>query len=215
MLDAHDLDTSDFGVRNKTFFRQWLRNPKEIGAICPSSTSLANTMAAQIDAFGNGDVVELGAGTGVITKALLKTGIASSQLLIVEKNPSMTHALRQRFPSLRIVQDDVTRLSRIVRDEGGMRNIKTIVSGLPMLLFDRRKQYVILRQAFRTLVLGGSFIQFTYGPKQPVSRQVLARLGIKATRVAFVWYNTPPAIVWRLELSPMVISHKRRTLVKF
>ncbi len=204
MLDTHNLN-----AHHKTFFQQWLRNPKEMGSLFPSSSALAGAMAAQTADLGNGTVVELGAGTGVITKALLGTGIYANQLLVVEKNPSMSDTLRQRFPNLRVVQDDVTRLSRIVRDEGDGQNIKAIVSGLPMLLFDRRKQYVILRQAFSTLVSGGSFIQFTYGPKQPVSRTVLLRLGIKAKRVAFVWYNTPPAFVWRLELSPTSVTHER------
>jgi len=201
MLGTHDISTHD-----KTFFWQWLRNPKEIGAVFPSSTSLARTMAAQVPVSGNETVIELGAGTGVITKALLQAGICSNQLLIVEKNPSMTNALCQSFPGLRIIQEDVTRLSRVIRGEGGQHKIKTIVSGLPMLLFDSRKQYVILRQAFSLLAFGGSFIQFTYGPTPPVSRQVLARLGIQATRVAFVWHNTPPAVVWRLEVSPRAIT---------
>jgi len=70
-----------------------------------------------------------------------------------------------------------------------------------MLLFDSRKQYVILRQAFKLLAPNGFFLQFTYGPTPPVSRQVSARLGITSSRVAFVWRNMPPAIVWRMELS--------------
>ena len=201
MYDTHDLNTHD-----KAFFWQWLRNPKEIGALFPSSSSLADMMAAQVPISDDGIILELGGGTGVITKALLQAGICPDQLLIMEKNPSMSNMLRQRFPALRIIQEDVTRLSRVIRDEGSLHNISTIVSGLPMLLFDSRKQYVILRQAFSLLAFGGAFIQFTYGPIPPVSRQVLARLGIKATRVAFVWHNRPPAVVWRLELSPSAIT---------
>lgn len=201
MPETLDLDTYD-----RAFFWQWVRSPKEIGAIFPSGSSLAHTMAAQVPVIDNGVVLELGAGTGAITKALLQAGICSSQLLIVEKNPSMADTLRQRFPGVSIVQEDVTRLSRIVRNERSMHKIKTIVSGLPMLFFDSRKQYVILRQAFSLLAFGGSFIQFTYGPTPPVSKQVLARLGIEARRVSFVWCNRPPAVVWRLELLPSAIT---------
>ncbi len=201
-LRAPSLDIETMlGVHAKTFFWQWLRNPKETGAISPSSIHLARAMAAQVGDAADGTILELGAGTGVITQALVQTGLRSSQLLIVEKNPFMADTLRRRFPGLRIVQEDVMRLSRVVLDEGGVDNIKTIVSGLPMLLFDGPKQYVILRQAFDLLAPKGFFLQFTYGPTFPVSRQVLARLGLKSSRVAFVWRNMPPAIIWRLERS--------------
>ena len=171
-----------FGAHSKTFFWQWLRNPKETGAISPSSIHLARAMVAQVGDTANETIIELGAGTGVITQALVQTGLRSSRLLVVEKNLFMADTLRRRFPGLRIVQEDVTRLSRVILDEGGMDNIKTIVSGLPMLLFDSRKQYVILRQAFNLLAPNGFFLQFTYGPTPPVSGQVLARLGIKSSR---------------------------------
>lgn len=201
-LRVSSLDIENIlGAHTKTFFWQWLRNPKETGAISPSSIHLARTMAAQVGNAANETIIELGAGTGVITQALVQIGLQSSQLLIVEKNLFMVDTLRRRFPGLRIVQEDVTRLSRVVLDEGGMDNIKTIVSGLPMLLFDSRKQYVILKQAFKLLAPNGFFLQFTYGPTPPVSRQVSERLGITSSRVAFVWRNMPPAIIWRLELS--------------
>jgi len=208
------LDTHNFDAHNKSFFWQWIRNPREIGAILPSSSSLAHAMAAQVPVVAKGTVLELGAGTGAITKAILQAGIGSSQVMVIEKNLSMIDTLHQRFPSLRILHGDVTRLSRAVRDaqtvhdEEELHTIKTIVSGLPMLLFDVRKQYAILRQAFGLLAPDGFLIQFTYGPTPPVSRQVLSRLGIKATRVAFVWRNTPPAVVWKLELSaPSAATH--------
>jgi len=207
MLNTDTLDT-----HNKAFFWQWIRSPKEVGAIFPSSSSLAQAMAAQVPICNDGTVLELGAGTGAITKALLQAGIRSDQLMVMEKNPSMADTLHQRFPNLCILQKDVTRLSRAVHDARAIYDkrepqpIKTIVSGLPMLLFDSRKQYVILRQAFSLLAPGGFFIQFTYGPTPPVSRQVLARLGIKAKRAAFIWRNTPPAAVWKLELSPTTIA---------
>jgi len=199
-------ETQNRETPNMSFFRQWVCSPKEVGAILPSSSALAHTMAAQVPVIGNETVLELGAGMGAITKALLQAGVCPSRLIIMEKNPSMTNALRQRFPDLCILQKDVMRLTRAINEEAGTLAIKTIVSGLPMLLFDNRKQYAILRQVFSLLAYNGFLIQFTYGPMSPVSRQVLLRLGIQAKRVAFVWRNAPPAVVWKLELSPSVIA---------
>jgi len=115
-----DIETI-LGVHAKTFFWQWLRNPKETGAISPSSVHLARTMAAQVGDTADETIIELGAGTGVITQALIQTGLRSSQLLIVEKNLFMADTLRRRFPGLRIVQEDVTRLSRVVLGEGAWK----------------------------------------------------------------------------------------------
>jgi len=194
-------ETLNLDTLNMAFFRQWVRTPKEVGAILPSSSSLAQTMAAQVPVTGTGAVLELGAGTGTITKALLQAGVSPNRLIIMEKNPSMARDLHKCFPELTVLQKDVMRLSRAIGEETGTQTINTIVSGLPMLLFDNRKQYVILRQVFSLLAFGGCYIQFTYGPTPPVSRPVLARLGIQATRVAFVWRNVPPAFVWKLELN--------------
>jgi len=192
-------------TQEKTFFQQWLRNPLEIGAILPSSPALAYAMASQVSNVGGGTVVELGAGTGVITNALLGSGLPSKQLLVIEKDPTMADTLRRRFPGLHIVQEDATRLSRVLRSESETIHAHVMVSGLPMLLFDHRKQYTIMRQVFTHLAFGGHFLQFTYGPTPPVSRHVLTRLGITSARVAVVWHNAPPASVWRLELSPHAI----------
>jgi len=118
----------------------------------------------------------------------------------------MIDTLRQRFPDVNVIQEDVARLARAIRNERDIHKVKCVVSGLPMLLFDNRKQYTILRQVFGLLAYGGSYLQFTYGLMPPVSRQVMARLGIKATRVSLVLKNAPPAFVWKLELLPSTIS---------
>jgi phospholipid N-methyltransferase len=185
-----------FDSNSGTFFRQWVRNPRESGALSASGQALASEMARLVDHDGRGSVIELGGGTGAITQALLENGIPASQLMVVEKNPSLADALHRRFSEVRIIRQDASRLRQIVRGE---RNaiIKTIVSGLPMLLLGRRKQYAILRQAFGLMEPGGRFLQFTYGPSTPVCRRVLERLGIKGERASFIWRNAPPATVWQ------------------
>ncbi len=185
-----------FDANTGTFFRQWIRNPKEAGTLSASSQTLACVMAKLVDNDGCGTVIELGGGTGVITQALLQNGISASRLTVIEKNPFMVDALHRRFSDVRIILQDASRLWRIARSERDAK-IKTVVSGLPMLLLDRRKQYAILRQAFGLMEANGSFLQFTYGPSTPVCRQVLQRLVIKGRRTAFVWRNAPPATVWQ------------------
>ncbi|CAN0588753.1 unnamed protein product, partial [Ectocarpus sp. 12 AP-2014] len=60
------------------FLRQWAGNPLAIGAITPSGPQLAHAMAGYLNPESIGPVVELGPGTGVVTKAILERGIAAS-----------------------------------------------------------------------------------------------------------------------------------------
>jgi len=56
----------------------------------------------------------------------------------------------------------------------------------------------ILSGAFGHLRAGGAFYQFTYGPRCPVPRPILERLGLKASVVGKTLLNAPPATVYRI-----------------
>ena len=87
------------GVReNEVFFRQWLRSPKSMGSVLPSSKSLARAIAAEVAWRPGQAVVELGGGTGAISKGLLEAGIPAQDLVIVELDPPLYGFLRDRFP---------------------------------------------------------------------------------------------------------------------
>lgn len=58
------------------FFRSWLDNPMIAGAVSPSGRFLARMMARYVDPLETGPIIELGPGTGAITEALLRRGIA-------------------------------------------------------------------------------------------------------------------------------------------
>lgn len=79
----------------RTFLRQWVRDPVRTASVAPSGRQLARLMVAQLP-VGCTRVVEIGAGTGVFTQALLAAGIAPRQLLVVEINPQLADFLRAR-----------------------------------------------------------------------------------------------------------------------
>lgn len=189
-----------------TFLRQWARHPSQIGAVVPSGRLLARVMAGELGPLGNGTVIELGAGTGTVTRALLAAGVRRDRLLIVERNPQMAEYLRRRFPGARVIEGDAFRLKEVVPAEERNR-VAAIVSGLPLLLIRDAKRYALLKQAFEFLGDGRPFVQFTYGPLSPVPRPVLKRLGLSATRVDLVWRNLPPATVWRFHRLPLPARH--------
>jgi phospholipid N-methyltransferase len=78
---------------------------------------------------------------------------------------------------------------------------QTVVSGLPLLAMDRHMHADILSEAFRMLRPGGSFIQFTYSTRPPISRDVLHALDIDVARVGQTVRNFPPATVFRFRRS--------------
>ncbi len=143
-------------------------------------------------------IVELGGGTGVFTEALLEHGIEPDRLLVVELNEELHQLLSQRFPGVRVVCGDAQALSAIVRDSAFARDggVDAVVSGLGMLSMPRVTQRAILGGVFDVLRDGGRFIQFTYGPASPVSRELLDKLHIAVSRAGVAWLNVPPATVY-------------------
>lgn len=180
-----------------TFFRQWLRNPLAIAAISPSSRQLARLMTAELPE-GARRVVELGAGTGVFTTALLDQGIAPADLLVVELNEALHQHLRQRFPGVWMACADAGTLAQVAQRTGYLEGgpVDAVVSGLGLLSMGRATQKRILSSAFKVMRPGGHFIQFTYGPAQPVSSEVAEELGLVAQRRGMALWNIPPATVW-------------------
>ncbi len=181
-------------ARQFRFFRLWLQNPREVGAILPSSPALSDAMAARIDLAAAGAVVEFGGGTGSITKSLLRV-VGPHGLFVIEREPSLAATLEKRWPSLRVFCADVREVKTLMAD-ANISRVKAVVSGLPLLSMNIKLRREILRAAFDVLAPGGIFVQFTYGPNSPIPEPLCRRLGITAKRVKWVVSNVPPAAVW-------------------
>lgn len=178
------------------FLAQWVRRPAAVGAILPSSKSLAHAMARQIDIGRPGLVLELGAGTGTITKACIEIGVDPRHIVVLEKAPSFCTLIRQRFPEVRVIRGDARHLKPLLaaRELGPF---KAVLSGLPLLSIPEVQRNAILSQSFDVLDPDGVFVQFTYGPLSPVPRVIARSLELVKDRSAWVLRNIPPASVWR------------------
>lgn len=177
------------------FFRSWLRQPKHVGAVLPSSRALGRLMASQLDLDRPGAVIELGGGTGAITRELLAAGVAPQRFLVLERDPHFHGLLRERFPGVKVLQGDAAALGDVLA-ANGIDRVNAVVSGLPMLNFPAELQNTILKGAFAQMDEQGLFVQFTYSPAPPIPRGRLAVLGLRAERAGRVWFNVPPASVW-------------------
>jgi len=179
----------------RSFFLSWMSNPHRVGAIAPSSDALAELITKEITP-SSAPVIELGPGTGVFTHKLLEKGIRPQDLTLIEYGSEFVSVLQLRFPGVRVLWMDAGRLGAVkVAEEA---SIGSVVSGLPLLTMSPKKVVSILSGAFRYVRPNGAFYQFTYGPRFPVSRPILDRLGLKATRLGRTIHNLPPATVYRL-----------------
>ena len=179
------------------FFAQWLRNPRQLASITPSGPELAAAILAELPQDTR-RVIELGGGTGAITRALLASGIPDSELLVLELNAALHAQLAHDFPRSSIVLGDAAELPRLAREAGYLDAgpADAVVSGLGLLAMERATQARILRAAFECLRPDGAFVQFTYGPMSPVGDELRDELGLVARHGAFVLRNVPPATVW-------------------
>jgi phosphatidylethanolamine/phosphatidyl-N-methylethanolamine N-methyltransferase len=186
------------------FLKRWLRRPFATGAVVPSGRLLATTMARATRAAVEGwpgHVVELGAGTGEVTKALVAAGIAAERLVLVERDPEFATFLRRHFQGPRIVEGDAARLPKLLADHG-IAPIAAVVSSLPLLSLPADIVNGIVSGVFEALPRGAALVQFTYGPKSPVPRALRERLRLEGAHGKRIWRNVPPAVVWAFRKSP-------------
>ena len=83
-------------------------------------------------------------------------------------------------------------------DPAPLDAVAAVVSGLPLLSFPLAAQMATLARAMAMLPPAGYFVQFTYGPKPPLRREVMDGLGLAARRRAWVPANLPPATVYEI-----------------
>ena len=188
--EAEQVHPSQFGQ----FFRSWMQDPLAIGAVAPSGRTLARLMVSGLRPGAR--VMELGAGTGTVTRAILGCGIAQSDLVLVERNEAFARLLAQRYPHATLLQEDATSL--VASAPGLAASFDFIVSGLPLVLFSRMQKLRLLERSFELLKTGGAFHQFTYGGRCPIRRAALASLGVDAELIGIAPFNVPPAFVYRL-----------------
>jgi phosphatidylethanolamine/phosphatidyl-N-methylethanolamine N-methyltransferase len=172
-----------------SFLKALVKDPAAIGAITPSSHFLGKEMAAHICYQPGEVIVELGAGTGVVTEALLAAGVLPSDLIVIEYSHTFATQLRLRFPEVRIIEGDAANLTALIKD---LSPVHSIISSLPLRTLPKLKTETILQQVTHALVSGGRYIQFTYNLK---SRQYPALINYQRVFSKIIWRNLPPARV--------------------
>jgi phosphatidylethanolamine/phosphatidyl-N-methylethanolamine N-methyltransferase len=174
------------------FFRRWLANPLEMGSIVPSSPALCARIVRAVRRAPDEHVVELGAGTGVVSRALLDGGVPAEKLTVVEIVPSMAAWLAETLPGANVVAGDARDLPAVLPPTIQGR-VGTVICGIPLVLLPLAEQRRFI-DAIAAIAPGRGFLHYSYCVTSPLPAR---KHGLVATREAWTPLNFPPASVWR------------------
>jgi len=174
------------------FVQECLRKPGQMGAIVPSSPGLAKAMSRWLPEDPRELVVELGPGSGPVTEALLARGLAHDRLVAIEKSEKMAEVLRQRFPTIHVLDGDAGELDKLLHKNFGAREVGAVISSLPLRSFPPALVDLITRKIHEVLKPGGHWVQFTYAIS---NKRVRGSEPFQLHNSRVVWLNLPPARV--------------------
>ena len=186
---------------------KFLRHPRTVGAVAPSSAALARRMVEGIGAPGE-RVVELGPGTGSFTRAIVERLAADARLMAIEIDPAFAEGIRRRWPAVECVCASAEDLPAL-GEARGFLPIDRIISGLPFASLPEAITRGILDGIERTLRPSGAFTTFQYVhayglPAAVAFRHELTRRLGGAPTSTLVMLNVPPAwvLTWRRPPGP-------------
>ncbi len=174
------------------FFKGWQKDKKGVGALIPTSIYTARRMASVVNPYSGLPVLELGPGTGVITKAILKRGIQPDQLTSVEYSKDFYDGLVGRFPGVDFRLGDAFALDDVLGDRRNTQ-FDCVISAVPLLSFPMERRVALLEDLLERIPKGRPVLQITYGPLSPVTK-LPGRYEI--SHYDFVVRNIPPAQLW-------------------
>lgn len=190
--DAQALPAPGAIANAGLFFRRWMANPLQMGSIVPSSPALCRRLVAHTRYAEGEIVVELGAGTGVISRALIESGLPPDRLYVVEIVRDMAKHLRDQLPGAHVIEGDARRLPQLIPPEFHGR-VGTVVVGIPLVLLPVPEQRRFI-DAIQAIAPGRGFILYSYCVTSPLPWRKHA---LVPKREAWTPLNFPPASVWR------------------
>jgi phosphatidylethanolamine/phosphatidyl-N-methylethanolamine N-methyltransferase len=180
------------------FVKAALRRPMEVSTVFPTSKALAETLLNHANLASAEKIVELGTGTGAITKHLQKRLVNPQSYLGIELDEKMVEFMKTEFPKLRFEAGLAADLPRWVAPD----SVDVVVSSLPWTVFSTETQLKTIQAIISCLKPGGSFVTYVlasvlYMPQGRSLIRLLRENFRDVQRSDIEWRNIPPAFVFR------------------
>jgi phosphatidylethanolamine/phosphatidyl-N-methylethanolamine N-methyltransferase len=173
------------------FLGLWLRKPLRIAAANPSGPYLTDALAHHVELDRPGPILELGAGTGSLTRGLVRAGCPPERIIAVEREGRFATVLRRDFPAATVIEGDATRIGEHL--VAHVEQLSAVISSLPIKWFPLAAQRAIVEPCLELLGPGGRFLQVTNAFASPLPT---GPLGICGREIGRVWRNLLPAQIW-------------------
>ena len=175
------------------FFKAWLKHPLRVGTFTQSSRFLAESLVKPINFHKAKCIVELGSGTGNVTKKIIEKMAPDCLLFCLEIDTRLVNRMKRQIidEKIRIIEDSAENFPSYL-NEGGFKKADYILSGLPITSLPKQLTRKILNLSIENLNENGCFIQLQYSP---VRKKELKKF-FPAVKVNFVPLNIPPAFVF-------------------
>ncbi len=173
------------------FLHSLIVRPRTTGAISPSGPALTKRMASHVDPNDDLPVIELGPGTGVVTKALIERGVKPTRIIAIEYSPEFCEMIRTRFPGVTVIQGDAYDLDKTLG--GRADRVSSVISSLPLVARPLEDRIRLVEAGLARMPPGKPFIQFSYLRKGPIEA---APPTFTMEASPWIWMNLPPARVW-------------------
>ena len=183
------------------FLRGFIKNPRMVGSIIPSSRILINRMLEPVDWGTTRLFVEYGPGVGTFTRPILDRLGPDATLVTIDTNAEFTAFLKDSIddPRLIAVTASASDVEKVLA-ERGLGEADYILSGLPFSTLPPGVGDAIGAATARALRPGGAFLVYQFSPKV---RDFIAPHFERIDR-GFEWINVPPATLFWAYREPAV-----------
>jgi len=188
---------------NIEFLQAFLKNPFKVGAITPSSPELAQKMVEEIFPNKKNIVLELGVGTGAITKVLQEVVSDKESYLGIEIDKTLVRSLKKNYASLRFVCGNACDVFAL-HQKSKLGKVGYIICCLPFVSLPNEVGEEIFAEIDKFMQAGCIFRTFQYAhgfffPSAIKLREYMETRYGKAEKSQLVMKNVPPAytLTWR------------------
>ncbi len=118
-------------ISTKYFLKEFFRNPSHVGSVCASSKFLASAMIQYIPFAKDGLIIDLGAGSGAITRQLLESGIEANRILAIDRTNGFEKAFNENCKGVPLCIGDACQLEDVLNFYAPNQKVCAIISSLP------------------------------------------------------------------------------------